>query len=120
MKSGRQKGGQELAQGVDNRVCHVLCAGTEMEDWKKLRAGIDGQPEKDAPVWSCAAWCAAHPAADAGAGDGRRSVRARSVHVAQRESERLVMVACREPCDPFGSGRVQPFSQREIRTMAIW
>jgi hypothetical protein len=22
--------------------------------------------------------------------------------------------------DTFGSGRVQPFSQREIRTMAIW
>jgi hypothetical protein len=26
-------------------MCHVLRAGTEMEDWNKLRAGVDGQPE---------------------------------------------------------------------------
>ncbi len=30
------------------------------------------------------------------------------------------MVACRKPCDPFGGGRVQPFGQRVIRTMATW
>jgi len=26
-------------------VCHVLRAGTQMEDGKKLGAGVDGQPE---------------------------------------------------------------------------
>ncbi len=73
-----------------------------------------------APVERSAAWCAVHPAADAGAGDGRRSARVGSARAPQREPERLVMVACREPCDLWGLGRVQPFGQREIRTMAIW
>jgi hypothetical protein len=45
VKSGRQKGGQELPQGVDNSMCHVLRAGTEIEHGKKLRKGIDGQPQ---------------------------------------------------------------------------
>jgi hypothetical protein len=45
VKSGRQKGGQELSQGMDNPLCHVLCAGTEMEHRYKLRARIDGQPQ---------------------------------------------------------------------------
>jgi len=45
VKSGRQKGGQELAQGVDNSLRHVLRAGTEIEHVKKLRKGIDGQPQ---------------------------------------------------------------------------
>jgi hypothetical protein len=45
VKSGRQKGGQELLQGVDDQVRHVLRAGTQMEDGKNLGAGIYGQPE---------------------------------------------------------------------------
>jgi hypothetical protein len=45
VKSGRQKGGQELPQGVDNSMRHVLRAGTEIEHGKKLREGIDGQPQ---------------------------------------------------------------------------
>ena len=65
-----------------------------------------------APVERSAAWCAVHPAGDAGAGDGRRSARVGSARAPQREPERLVMVACREPCDPWGLGRVQPFGQR--------
>ncbi len=36
---------QELSQGVDNPMCHVLCARTEIEHGKKLGAGIDGQPQ---------------------------------------------------------------------------
>ena len=42
-----QKGGQDLLQGMDDPMCHVLCAGTEMEHGKNLRAGIDGQPEPE-------------------------------------------------------------------------
>src|SRR5258707_1191543 len=38
---------QDLSQGVDDSVRHVLCAGAEMEYWHNLRAGIDGQPEPD-------------------------------------------------------------------------
>jgi len=37
--------GQEPSQGVDEQVCHVLCAGTQMEQGKNLRARVDGQPE---------------------------------------------------------------------------
>jgi hypothetical protein len=40
-----QKGGQELSQGMDDPMCHVLCAGTQMEDGKNLCARVDGQPE---------------------------------------------------------------------------
>jgi hypothetical protein len=47
VKSGRPKGGQELSQGVDNPMCHVLRAGTEMEHGYKLRARIDGQPQPE-------------------------------------------------------------------------
>ena len=45
MKSGRQKGGQALSQTVDDRMCHVLRSGTQLEHRQKLGAGIDGQPE---------------------------------------------------------------------------
>jgi hypothetical protein len=40
-----QKGGQDLSQGVNPSLCHVLCAWTHMEDWNQFRAGVDGQPE---------------------------------------------------------------------------
>ena len=36
---------QDLSQGVDEQVCHVLRAGSQMEHRKKLGAGVDGQPE---------------------------------------------------------------------------
>jgi hypothetical protein len=36
---------QELSQGMDHRICHVLRAQTDMEHGKKLRSGVDGQPE---------------------------------------------------------------------------
>jgi hypothetical protein len=37
--------GQEPSQGVDEQVCHVLCAGTQMEHGQNLGARVDGQPE---------------------------------------------------------------------------
>jgi hypothetical protein len=30
---------------MDDRVCHVLRAGTQIEDRKNLRSWVDGQPE---------------------------------------------------------------------------
>jgi hypothetical protein len=47
VKSGRQKGGQALSESVDEDMCHVLCAPTQREDGKKLRTGVDGQPEPE-------------------------------------------------------------------------
>jgi hypothetical protein len=45
VKSGRQKDGQDLSQRMDEPMRHVLRAGAELEDGKKLRAGVDGQPQ---------------------------------------------------------------------------
>jgi len=36
---------QELSQGVDEQVRHVLRAGTQMEHRQNLGARVDGQPE---------------------------------------------------------------------------
>jgi hypothetical protein len=47
VKSGRQKGGQDLSQGVDEQMRHVLRAGTQMEGGKNLRARVDGQPQPE-------------------------------------------------------------------------
>jgi hypothetical protein len=98
-------------------MCHVLRAGTEMEDWNKLRAGVDGQPQPQQPCG------AAQPGAQ-------------FIQLQMREpemaEEAFVQGLCMFPGasqpgadgglsvaeDPFGSGRVQPFSQREIRTIA--
>jgi len=71
-------------EGVDEQVCPMLGAGTQREHGKNLGARVDGQPEKDARVASCAIWYAVHPAGGAGAGDGRRCAHARSVHARQR------------------------------------
>jgi hypothetical protein len=40
-----QKGGQELSQGMDDPMGHVLGARTLVEHWKNLGARVDGQPE---------------------------------------------------------------------------
>ncbi len=37
--------GQALSESVDEQMCHVLCAGTQIEDGKKFGARVDGQPE---------------------------------------------------------------------------
>ena len=47
MKSGRQKGGQDLSQGVDDAMRGVLGTGAQMEDGKQLRSGVDDQPEPE-------------------------------------------------------------------------
>ena len=39
--------GQELSQGVDDHMCHVLPTGTQVEDRKSLRQGVNGQPQPE-------------------------------------------------------------------------
>jgi hypothetical protein len=38
---------QELSQGMDEQMGHVLGAGTQMEHWKHFRASINRQPEPE-------------------------------------------------------------------------
>src|SRR5205807_8320920 len=38
-------GSQDLSQGMDEQMYHVLRAGTQMEHRKNLHEGVDGQPE---------------------------------------------------------------------------
>ncbi len=45
MKSGTQKGGQALSQGMNDAMCHVLGARTQLEHRDKLRARIEGHPQ---------------------------------------------------------------------------
>jgi len=45
VKRGQAARGQGLSQQVNNQVCHVLRAGTQLEDRQKLGAGINRQPE---------------------------------------------------------------------------
>jgi hypothetical protein len=45
VKSGIQKGGQDVSQGVDDAMRGVLRAGTQMQDGKKLCARVDDKPE---------------------------------------------------------------------------
>ncbi len=52
--------GQKPLQGVDEQMRRMLCAGTQMQHGQKLCAGVDGQPQKDAPGWSCEAVCEFH------------------------------------------------------------
>ena len=47
MKSGRQKGGQDVSQRMDDCMRHALRAGTQMENRNDLCEGIDGQPEPE-------------------------------------------------------------------------
>jgi hypothetical protein len=118
VKSGRQKGGQELSQGVDEQVRGMLCTWTQVEHGNNLGARVDGQPQ---PQHLC---CAAQP--------GSQFVEAAGAGGADVEMgplvQRLSVLACAsEPCgdggllvaeDSFGRRWVQPFGQCEIRTMA--
>jgi len=45
VKSGTQKGGQALSQGVDEPMRRDLRAGAELKHGKKLGARIRSQPE---------------------------------------------------------------------------
>ena len=40
-----QKGGQDLSQGMDDAMGHVLCTGAKLKHRKNLRQRINGQPE---------------------------------------------------------------------------
>jgi hypothetical protein len=107
---------QVLSQGGDEQVRGMVCTWTKMEHGNKLGARIDGEPEPQ-HLFS-AAVCAVRPPAGAGGADGRRSARAGCARASPHATERLGMVACRKPCDPLGSRRIQPFGQRVIRTTA--
>ena len=102
--------GQAPSQGVDEQVCHVLRAGTQRKHRKKLRARIDGQPE---PQHLCGA---AQPGAQF------VQLQVREVQMAEEALvQGMRVLACTsEPGrdggltkaeDPFGGGRIQPFSQ---------
>jgi hypothetical protein len=110
-KTGRQKGGQDLSQGVDELMRNVLRARTQMEHRKNLGAGVDGQPE---PEHVCGA---AQPGVEF------IQLQMREVQVAEIVLvQRLSMLPSpREPGrdgrfskaeDPLGSRRVEPFGQR--------
>jgi hypothetical protein len=47
VKSGRQKGGQDVSQGVNNHVRCMLGAGAEGKYRNCLGEGIDGQPQPE-------------------------------------------------------------------------
>ncbi len=119
MKSGRQKGVQELSQGVDDYVCRILCAGAEMECGKNLREGIDGQPE---PEHVCGA-------AQPGAQFVQLEVREPEMAEGALVQGLCVLASASQPASDRGlpiaedtlcGGSIQPFGQREIRTIAIW
>jgi len=71
----------------------VLRAGTQMEHGNKLGAGIGGQPEPQNLLGVAQLGCTARPTAAAEGGGYGSSAHAKSVHVRQHESERLVLVA---------------------------
>ena len=110
MKSGTQKGGQALSQGVDHPMSHVLCARTELKHRQNLREGIDGQPQ---------------PEHLRGAAQPGAQLVQLEVREMEMEEEALVqgvrVPACTsEPPrnrglskaeDPLSSRRIQPFSQ---------
>src|SRR5260221_3643403 len=96
---------------MDNGMSRVLRAQTEMEHGKDLGAGIDDQPEPE------------HLLGVAEPGAEFVQLQVRKLEIAEKmlmEGVR-VLPSAREPGgdgsltipeDPFGSGRVQPFSER--------
>ncbi len=96
---------------MDDRVCHVLRAGTQIEDRKNLRSWVDGQPE---------------PQNLFGAAQSGAQFVQLQVREVQMEEEALVQRVCVLACarypggdggltvaeNPFGDRRVQPFGQR--------
>jgi hypothetical protein len=103
-----QKGGQELSQGMDDAMCHVLGAGTELEHRQNLRARINRQPQPE-DLLSAAEPCS-------------QFVQLEVWEVEMAEGplvQRLSMLACTSKPphnrgvskaeDPFDRRRVQPF-----------
>ncbi len=112
-----QKGGQALSERVDEQMCHVLRAGTQLEDGQKLGAGINRQPE---PL---------HLRMAAQPGSQFIQLEVRQVQMGEEALMQPLSMRARasQPRrdgglavaeDPFGSGSIQSFGQREIRTIA--
>ena len=106
-----QKGGQDLSQGMDDVMGHVLCSGTELKHRKNLREGINGQPE---PEHLCGA---AQPGAQF------IQLQVREVQMAEEAlmQDLRVLTSTRQPGgngglskaeDPLGSRKIQPLGQR--------
>ncbi len=111
MKIGKQKGGQDLSERVDELVCHVLCAGTELKHGKNLGAGINGQPEPQH----------LRMAAEPGAQFVQLQVRELEMAEGALVQGLCMLSSSRKPDgdgglsvaeDPFGSRKIQPFGQR--------
>jgi hypothetical protein len=111
VKSGRQKGGQDLSQRVDHQVRQVLRAGTQLEHRKNFRARINGQPKPE------------HLLGVAQPGAQFVQLQMREVEMVEEALVQGVrmLASTGEPGgngglpvaeDPFGSRRIQPFSQR--------
>ncbi len=104
---------------MNDGVRHVLCAGTQMEDGNKLREGVDGQPQPEHLL------VAAQPGAQFIQLQVREPEMAEGALVQalcvleSRESERLVMVACREPKTRRASDGSSP-QARADSTIPIW
>jgi hypothetical protein len=104
---------------VDEQMRHVLCAGAELKHGKNLREGIDSQPQ---PQHLCGA---AQPGAQfvpLEVGDLEVAeaalVQGLSVRALARQPESDGGLTVAE--DTFGGGSIQPFGEREIRTIPMW
>ena len=82
-------------------------------------AGINRQPQEDAPVWRSGAGCAARRSSRCGRcrWQKQRSCQVRACSPAR--VSHVVMVACRKPCDPLGSEIGSNPSASAVSTMAI-
>ena len=95
----------------------VLCTRTELKHRDDLGEGIDGQPQPEDLCGST----------QPGLQFVQLEVREVQVAEAALMEERCMLACASEPGgdggltvaeDPFGGGNIQPFGQREIRTIA--
>jgi hypothetical protein len=111
VKRGRQKGGEELLQGVDDPMRRVLRAGAQMERRQKLGARADRQPQPE------------HLLRTPQPGAQFVQVQVREVEMAEGAfvQELRVLASTSQPGgdgglskaeDPFGGGRIEPFGPR--------
>ena len=103
--------GQELPQRMDDRMRHVLRAGTQMKDRNDLCQGVDGQPEPEDLL----------VAAQPGSQFIQLEVREPEMAEGALVQGLCVLASASHPGgdgglpvaeDPLGSGRVQPFGKR--------
>jgi len=89
-----QKGGQELSQGMDNRMSHGLRAQTQMEHGKNLGAGIDGEPEPE-DLLGITQPRAEFVQLEMREVQGAEAVLVQGLRVLTSTGQQVVMVACR-------------------------